>query len=85
VRSCSLDGRREKRSQIFTTSENFSPKGINYRKNPPNIGCLVAAGVDCCVLANNHVLDWGEAGILETFDTLERAGIGCAGGVSRDH
>ncbi len=48
----------------ITTSENFSPKGINYRMNPTNIGCLAAASVDCCVLANNHVLDWGEAGRL---------------------
>ena len=63
----------------ITTSENFSPKGINYRMNPTNIGCLAAASVDCCVLANNHVLDWGEAGLLETLDTLKRAGIRYAG------
>jgi poly-gamma-glutamate capsule biosynthesis protein CapA/YwtB (metallophosphatase superfamily) len=63
----------------ITTSENFSPKGINYRMNPTNIGCLAAASVDCCVLANNHVLDWGEAGLLETLDTLKRAGIPYAG------
>src|SRR5437016_8744894 len=30
----------------ITTSENFSPKGINYRMNPTNIGCLAAASVD---------------------------------------
>jgi len=59
----------------ITTSGDFSPKGINYRMNPRNIGCLAAANVDCCVLANNHVLDWGEAGLLETLDTLKAAGI----------
>ena len=47
--------------------------------NPTNIGCLAAANVDCCVLANNHVLDWGEAGLLETLATLKRAGIRYAG------
>jgi poly-gamma-glutamate synthesis protein (capsule biosynthesis protein) len=31
------------------------------------------------VLANNHVLDWGRAGLVETLETLEAAGIGHAG------
>jgi poly-gamma-glutamate capsule biosynthesis protein CapA/YwtB (metallophosphatase superfamily) len=31
--------------------------------------------VDCCVLANNHVLDFSEAGLCETLDALEQAGI----------
>jgi poly-gamma-glutamate capsule biosynthesis protein CapA/YwtB (metallophosphatase superfamily) len=62
-----------------TTSGDYFPKGINYRMNPRNAGCLTAARVDCCVLANNHVLDWGETGLLETLDTLKRAGIQYAG------
>ena len=55
------------------------PKGINYRMHPGNLPCLSAAGIDCCVLANNHVLDWGEAGLIETLDTLQAAGIATAG------
>lgn len=62
-----------------TTSEAFEPKGINYRMHPGNVGCLRAAGIECCVLANNHVLDWGVAGLLETLETLERAGLRTAG------
>ena len=62
-----------------TTSDAWEPKGINYRMHPRNVGCLLAAGVECCVLANNHVLDWGAAGLLETLDTLHRAGIRTAG------
>jgi poly-gamma-glutamate synthesis protein (capsule biosynthesis protein) len=62
-----------------TTSDEAFPKGINYRMHPANIGCLLAAGVDACVLSNNHVLDWGERGLAETLDTLERAGIATAG------
>lgn len=54
-------------------------KGINYRMHPENTPCLQAAGIDGCVLANNHVLDWGEGGLLETIDTLERAGISAIG------
>lgn len=62
-----------------TTSAHPVPKGINYRMNPMNVPVLTAAGIDCCILANNHVLDWGEAGLIETLDTLDRAGIAQAG------
>ncbi len=62
-----------------TTSGDCAPKGVNYRMHPQNVGCLNAAKIDCCVLANNHVLDWGEAGLLETLDSLRRAQIKTAG------
>jgi poly-gamma-glutamate synthesis protein (capsule biosynthesis protein) len=55
------------------------PKGINYRMNPANVGCLTAAGIDVCVLANNHVLDYVHAGLEETVETLQRAGLATAG------
>ncbi|HEU4698643.1 MAG TPA: CapA family protein [Gemmatimonadales bacterium] len=63
----------------LTTSEDALPKGINYRMHPANVGVLGAVGIGCCVLANNHVLDWGEVGLLETLATLARAGIPAAG------
>ncbi len=62
-----------------TTSDSPEAKGINYRMHPDNIGCLRAAGIACCVLANNHVLDWGRTGLLETLDSLTQAGIRIAG------
>lgn len=70
-----------------TTSEDYWPsKGINYRMHPQNIGCLKAARLDCCVLANNHALDWGHAGLVETLATLRQAGIVSAGaGMDRTH
>jgi len=54
-------------------------KGIHYRMHPANAPCLSAARIDCCVLANNHVLDWGYAGLAETLETLRRADIQTAG------
>ena len=57
----------------------WSGKGIHYRMHPDNVPCLTAARIDCCVLANNHVLDWGHAGLTETLETLERAGVRTAG------
>lgn len=63
----------------ITTSTDFAMKGIHYKMNPRNIGALTVAKVDCCVLANNHVLDWGASGLEETFATLERANLRYAG------
>ncbi|MFP3941197.1 MAG: CapA family protein [Thermoanaerobaculia bacterium] len=63
-----------------TTSDAFWPgKGIHYRMRPDNVSVLTAAGLDCCTLANNHVLDWGRAGLEETLGALHRAGLGTAG------
>jgi poly-gamma-glutamate capsule biosynthesis protein CapA/YwtB (metallophosphatase superfamily) len=63
-----------------TRAEDAWPgKGIHYRMHPGNVPCLTAAGIDCCVLANNHVLDWGYAGLAETLESLHRAGIHTAG------
>ena len=63
-----------------TTSPDYWPhKGINYRMNSANAPCLTAAGIDCCVLANNHVMDWGYRGLDETLRTLERTGLKIAG------
>jgi len=63
-----------------TTGEDAWPgKGINYRMHPANVGCLTAARIDACVLANNHVLDWGRDGLAETLRVLHAAGIRTAG------
>jgi poly-gamma-glutamate synthesis protein (capsule biosynthesis protein) len=63
----------------ITCSEEPYPKGINYRMNPRNIGCITAARIDCCSLANNHILDWGYKGLAETLESLQKAGVSHAG------
>jgi poly-gamma-glutamate capsule biosynthesis protein CapA/YwtB (metallophosphatase superfamily) len=63
-----------------TTREDAWPgKGIHYRMHPANVGCLAAAGIDGCALANNHVLDWGRDGLAETLRVLHAAGLRTAG------
>jgi poly-gamma-glutamate synthesis protein (capsule biosynthesis protein) len=63
-----------------TTSENhWKAKGIHYRMHPANVPCLTAARIDCCVLANNHVLDWGYKGLVDTLQALEKANMKTAG------
>ncbi len=58
-----------------TNAQEPAPKGINYKINPANSGVLTAARLDCCALANNHALDWGPPGLLETLETLKKVGI----------
>ena len=63
-----------------TASDRFwRGKGIHYRMSPENLGCLTSARLDCCTLANNHVLDWGYDGLRETLRCLHQAGMKTAG------
>ncbi|CAL9373035.1 putative polyglutamine synthesis accessory protein [Streptomyces sp. enrichment culture] len=58
----------------------FAPgKEIHYRMHPSNLPALTVARPDVTVLANNHVLDFGRPGLLETLDVLARAGLRTAG------
>ena len=66
-------------TSITTSDDYWRGKGINYRMHPENRDCLTAARIDVCALANNHVLDYGYAGLAETLDTLTRAGLKTAG------
>ena len=64
----------------ITSSDDFQPaKAVLYRMHPGNVSCLSAARLDACALANNHVLDFGVAGLEETLDVLTRAGLGPVG------
>lgn len=67
----------------ITRHDRAWPKGINYRMHPANVGVLGAAHIDCCVLANNHVLDWGREGLAQTLAVLRAARIATAGAGER--
>ena len=54
-------------------------KDIHYKMSPENVGCLTSAGIDCCILANNHMLDWGIPGLIDSLKTLDQARIKHAG------
>ncbi|WP_432042902.1 CapA family protein [Streptomyces cadmiisoli] len=63
-----------------TRCAGFAPgKAVHYRMHPDNVTALTAARPDVCVLANNHVLDFGRPGLTETLSTLARAGLRTAG------
>jgi poly-gamma-glutamate capsule biosynthesis protein CapA/YwtB (metallophosphatase superfamily) len=54
-------------------------KGVHYRMHPDNAACLTAVRPDVCILANNHILDFGPRGLADTLRTLDQAGICCVG------
>lgn len=47
--------------------------------HPENIEVLTAAGIEYRSLANNHTIDWGYRGLVETLEVLAQAGIRYAG------
>jgi poly-gamma-glutamate synthesis protein (capsule biosynthesis protein) len=69
---------------VTTRNDAWPRKDIHYRMHPANIDCLTAAALDCCSLANNHVLDWGYGALAETIATLRRAGIRTVGAGAND-
>jgi poly-gamma-glutamate synthesis protein (capsule biosynthesis protein) len=64
---------------ITPSDTHWQGKDVHYKMSPENVGCLTVAGIDCCALANNHTLDWGIAGLLDTIEALDRNGIKHAG------
>lgn len=54
-------------------------KAFYFRAEPPAAAALARAGVDVVNLANNHALDFGREGLLETIDLLDRAGVASFG------
>ncbi len=66
-------------TSVTRSDDYWRGKGINYRMHPENVGCLAAARIDVCTLANNHVLDYGYPGLEETVETLRAAGFATAG------
>lgn len=64
----------------------FSDRGVplegkkfTFRAKPSNVELFEQMGVDIVSLANNHAYDHGEEALLDTFTTLENAGISYVG------
>jgi poly-gamma-glutamate synthesis protein (capsule biosynthesis protein) len=66
-------------TSITESNDFWKGKAIHYRMHPENIPCITAAKIDCCSLANNHVIDWGYSGLLDTLETLDKANVKRAG------
>jgi poly-gamma-glutamate capsule biosynthesis protein CapA/YwtB (metallophosphatase superfamily) len=63
-----------------TSSADFAAgKPVCYRMSPQNVPAVTVARPDACALANNHVLDFGRAGLADTLDALAGAGLRTVG------
>lgn len=62
-----------------TTGEKAPDKQYTFRTDPKYVTAFQDMGVDLVGLANNHVLDFGQSALLETFQALEGAGLRYAG------
>ena len=60
----------------LTNSEDKLEKNFNFKARPELVEILKQGSVDVVSLANNHMSDFGPAGVLETISTLDSAGIG---------
>ena len=54
-------------------------KRFCFRTDSKNVEALRVAGVRAASLANNHIMDFGDTGLLETLANLDRAGVAHAG------
>ena len=64
----------------LTTSDDLrTGKAFNFRGEPEYVNILSGSSVEIANVANNHAMDFGEAGFSETAAVLEEAGIGVSG------
>lgn len=59
----------------LTTSERRVLKVFNFKAGPEKVRTLKEGRIDVVNLANNHVLDFSEEGLVETLKTLDQADI----------
>jgi poly-gamma-glutamate synthesis protein (capsule biosynthesis protein) len=60
------------------------PKGFNFRTPPKFASGLREAGFDVVSVGNNHTMDYGVDGLLDTVSALNSAGIGYSGAGEQD-
>lgn len=65
--------------QLSTRGEPMEDKQFTFQTDPKNVQILLDLGIDIVSLANNHSLDFGQDALLDTFATLDEAGILYAG------
>lgn len=59
----------------FTDSTQPENKRYTFRTDAENVSVLQEMGTDIVSLANNHVYDYGAAGLTDTLAALDNAGI----------
>jgi len=63
----------------ITTSDDQESKHYTFKAPPVTAEALTLAGVDVAGQANNHVMDWGPSGLLDTLASMKDRGIATPG------
>jgi poly-gamma-glutamate capsule biosynthesis protein CapA/YwtB (metallophosphatase superfamily) len=63
----------------FAATAQRTDRQYSYRVRPDLARALVGAGVNVVTLANNHLVDCGRDGVVETLETLRGVGIAAVG------
>jgi poly-gamma-glutamate synthesis protein (capsule biosynthesis protein) len=63
----------------ITTQSNPVRKTFNFRMHPQNAEILKIANISYVSLANNHILDFGKNGLIDTMHHLAKSDIAFAG------
>ena len=64
---------------LTTQTSKRSGRQFNFRGDPEYVKILSGSSVEVCSLANNHALDFKNAGLSDTAANLESVGVGAAG------
>ena len=64
---------------LTSRGEKHPDKKFTFRVPSSAAADIRQAGFDLMTLANNHIGDYGEQGVLDTLETLKKAGLGISG------
>ncbi|NGX38154.1 MAG: putative polyglutamine synthesis accessory protein [Chlamydiae bacterium] len=59
----------------LTHSETIVTKTFNFKADPEKVSVLIEGPIHVVNVANNHILDFSEEGLVETVQTLDQAHI----------
>lgn len=59
----------------LTKSENRMNKQWTFKADPSYVNILTTGGIDAVNVANNHTVDYGDEGYVDTLANLDNAGI----------
>lgn len=62
-------------TSITIKGSKWADKQFNFRSDPKNLESMKKAGIDVLSLANNHSLDYGYDGLVDTINYLDKSKI----------
>ncbi|SMO32658.1 CapA family protein [Solitalea koreensis] len=60
---------------LTTYKKEQTRKAINFKADPSRIQTLMDAGINVVNIANDHILDFHEEGLMDTIEHLRKSGI----------